>query len=234
MLRGMFGNMQPVVKNLLIINGLFFLATIVLEKQGIGLINEFGLFYPDSVFFRPYQLVTHFFMHGGFRHIIFNMLALVVFGNMLEQLWGSKKFLIYFFATALGAALIHLSAEAFQVYQLAGTLTPVSGEWVNFDSGVSGVKQAASIINSPAVGASGAVYGLIVAAALYFPNIQLYIYAILPVKVKWLAVLAIGYDIISVIQNNPDDTTAHFAHIGGALVGFIIVYFWKRKSTTMY
>ncbi|MEO9531738.1 MAG: rhomboid family intramembrane serine protease [Crocinitomicaceae bacterium] len=234
MLRGMFGNMQPVVKNLLIINGLFFLATIVLANRNIDLVNELGLYYPDSVFFRPYQLATHFFMHGGFRHIIFNMLALVVFGNMLERVWGSKKFLLYFFATALGAAFVHIGAEAFQIYQLAGTLTPVSGDWVNAAAGMSDVKQAAMLMNSPAVGASGAVYGLIIAAALYFPNTELYVYAVLPVKIKWLAVLAIAFDVISVFQNNPDDHTAHFAHLGGALIGFIIVYFWKKNSTTFY
>ena len=149
------------------------------------------------------------------------MIALMVFGNMVEQVWGAKKMLMFYFAAAIGAAFIHQIAMGVEIYQVAGTAFP------NADLGM-------SLRYNSMVGASGAVYGLIVAAAMYFPNTELYIYAILPIKVKWLAALAIGFDIISVFQNNPDDHTAHFAHLGGALIGFIIVYFWKKKSSTFY
>jgi membrane associated rhomboid family serine protease len=235
MLRGLFGNLQPVVKNLLIINLLFFLATMVLYNKGIYLVEELGLFYPDSYDFKPYQFATHFFMHSdqGLRHIIFNMLALLVFGNMLEKVIGAKKFLIFYFATAIGAAFIHLVSEGIEIYNLTDSFFP-------FKDGLFGSEnseQVASLnraVYSPTVGASGAIYGLIVAAAMYFPNTKLYLYAILPIKVKWLAAAAIAFDVISVFKNSPEDHTAHFAHLGGALIGFIIVYFWRKNSSTFY
>jgi membrane associated rhomboid family serine protease len=234
MLRNLFGNIQPVVKNLLIINALFFLATIVLQNKDISLIGELGLFYPDSPHFQPYQLATHFFMHDGFRHVLFNMIALVVFGNMLEQVWGQKKFLIFFFATALGAALIHLTSEAIQIYQITGDFFPIGNE-INVGN-ISRADKAhvEQLIGGPAVGASGAIYGLIVGTAMLFPNKELHLYGVIPIKIKWLAALAIGYDVISLYQDSPTDHTAHFAHLGGALIGFAMVYFWKKKGTNFY
>jgi len=234
MLRNLFGNIQPVVKNLLIINALFFLATIVFLKRDVDLVGELGVFYPDSVFFRPYQLATHFFMHGGFRHILFNMIALVVFGNMLERVWGAKKFLLFFFATALGAAAIHIIASGVQIHQLTGSFLPLTENVDLSNLSRADIDQLRQLLNGPAVGASGAIYGLIVGAAMLFPNTELHIYGVIPVKMKWLATLAIAYDVISVYQNSPEDHTAHFAHLGGALIGFVMVYFWKKKGTNFY
>ena len=235
MFRGLFGNMQPVVKNLLIINGLFFLATMVLMKQDVFLVQELGLYYPDSYSFQPYQLATHFFMHDdqGLRHILFNMIALLVFGNMLERVLESKRFLIFFFATALGAAFIHLLVTGIEIYNITDSFFPFS-DGILTTGNIDVDAELNRRVYAPTVGASGAIYGLIVGAAMYFPNTKLYIYALLPIKVKWLAALAIGFDIVSIFKDNPNDHTAHFAHLGGALFGFLIIYFWKKKSNTFY
>lgn len=234
MLRGLFANMQPVVKNLLIINVLFYLATMVLNSKGIFLVKELGLYYPDSYHFKPYQFATHFFMHDdtGIRHILFNMIALVVFGNMLERVWGSKRFLLFFFATAIGAAVVHMVSMGVEMYQMTEDFFPFKHDL--FAMTELQYEAAGMMPYGPTVGASGAIYGLIVGAAMYFPNTQLYLYAMIPIKVKWLAMLAIAFDMISLFQNNPNDNTAHFAHLGGALVGFILVYFWRKNSTTFY
>lgn len=234
MLRNIFGSLQPVVKNLLIINALFFLATAIMQNKGIFLSTYLGLFYPDSPLFEPYQFATHFFMHGGFRHFFFNMIALLVFGNMLERIWGAKKMLMFFFISAIGAAIVHVSAEAVQVYQLTGTIRPFANDWFMTTQSYADVNQVLQLTNGPAVGASGAIYGLIVGAALLFPNTELYIYGVFPIKVKWLALIAVAYDVLSIFQNNPDDHTAHFAHLGGALVGFIMIKIWQRNTNTFY
>jgi membrane associated rhomboid family serine protease len=153
---------------------------------------------------------------------------------MLERVWGSKKLLTFFFATALGAAAIHLLASGVQIYQLTDTFFPIKNnanlsnlDQLQFDHLI-------QLLNGPAVGASGAIYGLIIGAAMLFPNKELHLYGVIPVKMKVLALLALAYDVYSVYQNNPDDHTAHFAHIGGALIGFVIVYFWKKKGTNFY
>lgn len=234
MLRNIFGNLQPVVKNLLIINALFFLATVVMQNKGIFLSTYLGLFYPDSPLFEPYQFATHFFMHGGFRHFFFNMIALLVFGNMLERIWGAKKMLTFFFIVAIGAAIVHVASEAVQVYQLTGTVQPFSDNWFMFARNKDLINEVLQITNGPAVGASGAIYGLIIGAALLFPNTELYIYGVLPLKVKWLALIAVAYDVLSIYQDNPLDNTAHFAHLGGAVVGFILIKVWQRNSNTFY
>jgi len=221
MLRNIFGNLQPVVKNLLIINALFFLATIVLQTKGIYLNQLLGLYYVDSILFEPYQIATHFFMHADLRHIFFNMLALLVFGNMLERVWGAKKFLIFYFVTAIGAALVHQVSTGVELYQATNYAFPNATLGTMFPYG-------------PVVGASGAIYGLIVGAALLFPNTEVYIYGVFPIKVKWLALIAIAYDVLSIFQNNPEDHTAHFAHLGGAIVGFIMIKVWQRNSNSFY
>jgi membrane associated rhomboid family serine protease len=228
----MFANMPPVVKNLVIINALFFLATIVMMKQDINLIAELGLYYLDSPLFKPYQLATHFFMHGGIFHIFFNMFALIVFGSHLERMWGPKRFLTFYFITALGAAVLHMGVQGFEIYRLTGSAFP------GLDFGDYGtVQEAAAFQNMmiPTVGASGAVYGLIAAFAMLFPNTQLMLmFPPIPIKAKWLA---IGLAVIAVYQgykDNPGDSVAHFAHLGGMLFGFIMVKIWQRDNNSFY
>ena len=233
MFRSMFANMPGVVKNLVIINGLFFLATIVMENQGIYLIRELGLYYIDSPFFRPYQLATHFFMHGGFLHIFFNMFALIVFGSQLERVWGPKRFLLFYFVTALGASILHMAVQGFEIYQLTGTPFPgIELETVLTSQGES---DAAKIMSIPTVGASGAVYGLIAAFAMLFPNTRLMLlFPPIPIKAKWLALALAAFALYSGYERADGDSIAHFAHLGGMLFGFILVKIWQKNNSNFY
>lgn len=232
MLGNIFANMPPVVKNLLIINALFFLATVVLEQQNVMLIHELGLHYIDSPFFKPFQLATHFFMHGGIGHIFFNMFALVVFGGHLERFWGPKRFVIFYFVTALGAAALHMLVQGIEIYQLSGSWMPLMNE-VAFDP--SNHERVLRILYTPTVGASGAVYGLIMAFALLFPNTQfMLLFPPIPIKAKWLAVGLGAIALISGMQNNAGDSVAHFAHLGGMLFGYIMIKIWQRNKTNFY
>ncbi|MGB1102730.1 MAG: rhomboid family intramembrane serine protease [Crocinitomicaceae bacterium] len=242
MLQNIFRNMQPVVKNLLIINGLFFLATIVLEKQGIYLETILGLYYVDSNAFEPYQLATHFFMHGGLGHIFFNMFGLVVFGNVLEQVWGAKRFLIFYFVTALGAAFLYQMVQGIEIYQAAGTFFPDLDD--NYKVLVNGYEYspgnptnnmaAINILSTRVVGASGAIYGLLGAVAFLFPNTTVYLYFAIPIKMKWLALILGGVALLMGIQDNPGDSVAHFAHLGGMLFGLLLVKIWQKDNSRFY
>lgn len=241
MFQSLFKNMQPVVKNLLIINVLFFLATFVFEQRGIDLGKYLGLFYVDSPKFQPYQLVTHFFMHANIGHIFFNMFALVMFGNLLERVWGAKKFLLFYFVTALGAAFLYQLIQGIEVYNETQSFFP-DAEHINglYSVQMDGIYGPPEFIKSylnfniPVVGASGAVYGLLMAVAMLFPNTEVYLYFAIPVKMKWLA---LGLGVIALysgIQDNAGDSVAHFAHLGGMLFGFILVKMWQRNKTNFY
>ena len=241
MLENIFRNMQPVVKNLLIINVIFFFATFVFQQQNISLINLLGLHYIDSPLFEPYQLVTHFFMHANFTHILFNMFAVVIFGNMLERIWGAKKFLIFYLITAMGAAVLHQFIQGLEVYSATGSWLPVfngifeiQGDMVQYPSTIKDFNFVWTTINIPTVGASGAVYGLIMAVALLFPNTEVYLYFAIPVKMKWLALGLAAIALFNGFQNNPGDSVAHFAHLGGMLFGFIMIKIWQRQRTDFY
>ncbi len=241
MLQNLFRNMQPVVKNLLIINALFFLATIIFEGKGISLTKELGLYYIGSSDFKPFQLATHFFMHAGFRHILFNMFALVIFGNMLERIWGGKKFLLFYFFTAFGAAFLHQFILGLELYNSTGTFFPDlddhftgHGDFIRYSTSHAAFLKSWINMHIPTVGASGAIYGLLAGAAVYFPNTKLYLYFAIPVKIKWLALGLVLFDIVSVIQDRPGDSVAHFAHIGGMLFGFVLVKIWQKDNTNFY
>lgn len=232
MFRNMFGNLTPVVKNLLIINALFFLASIVLQRQEISLIQELGLYYPDSPMFRPYQLVTHFFMHGDLFHIFFNMFALAVFGANLERIWGPKRFLAFYFITAIGAALLHMGVQGYEIYQLVNT--PFPGYEFG-DMLMPNEIAAFTKMMIPTVGASGAVYGIIAGFAMLFPNTQLMLlFPPIPIKAKWLALGLAGFAVYKGYVDNPGDSVAHFAHLGGMLFGFILVKIWQRDKSQFY
>jgi membrane associated rhomboid family serine protease len=229
MFGNLFANMPNVVKNLLIINLLFFLATIVLEGREIILVGELGLFYPDSPFFKPYQLVTHFFMHGSLMHIFFNMFALVMMGSHLERVWGAKRFLLFYFVTALGAAFLHMLVQGIEMHQLTGSMFPFHNEMA-----ITGGK-VTDILTTPVVGASGAIYGLIMAFALLFPNTEfMLLFPPIPIKAKWFALLLGGIALYSGYQQAPGDSVAHFAHLGGMLFGFILIKVWQRDKSNFY
>ena len=193
------GSMPPVVKNLLIINGLVFMAQLVFDKQGFRFTEYGALWDWESGNFRVWQLITHMFMHspGNFTHILFNMLGLYIFGTRLEYFWGAKRFL--------------------QFYLICGI--------------VAGIAQLLIQNNFIAVGASGAVMGVLTAFAYLFPNERLIMFPIfIPVKAKYIVPALIALDLFSGIANTPGDQVAHWAHLGGALAGFVIVWFWNKTN----
>ena len=232
MLGKRFSNLPEVVKNLLIINGLFFLATWTLQNQGIDLTKMFALHQFQSPDFRPHQLMTHMFMHADFTHLLFNMFALWMFGKTLENMWGGKRFLTYYMITGFGAALIYIGYLQFQIYEIANNfpeLLEMAKERRYDPSNIDSFK-ITQLVNTPMVGASGAVYGLLLAFGMLFPNSLIYLYFAIPVKAKYfvggIGILAL----ISGIGNNPGDNIAHFAHLGGMIFGIILLKYWKKKG----
>jgi membrane associated rhomboid family serine protease len=271
-----FQVLPMVVKNLLIINGLLFLATWVFQNQyGTDLTNYLGLHYFSSELFRPYQLVTYMFMHGGLDHIFFNMFALWMFGNVLENFWGSKRFLVFYMVTGIGAALIYLGYQAFQYQQVHSAIDLLianpspdgylelmrnhfnvfmevpevnnqihafAAEWSGHPAeshylnvALTDINQLLDLkINTPMVGASGAVFGVLLAFGMLFPNTLLYVYFLIPIKAKYFVLLYGGLELFMGIRNNPGDNVAHFAHLGGMLFGFILIKYWQKKSNRFY
>ncbi len=196
------GKLTEAIKHLIIVNVLFYIVTAFIPNMHDKMIGWFALFYPTNEFFKPWQFVTHMFMHGGTMHIIFNMYALWAFGSPLEQLWGKNKFFFFYFSAGIGAALVYTLANYF------------------FDD-----------INAIAVGASGAVYGVLVAFAMNFPNAKLaLIFFPVPISAKYFIPLIIVGDLFFGFTSYSVGNIAHFAHIGGALVGFIIMMFWKSNQ----
>lgn len=212
-----FGNrsympgMPPVVKNLIIINVIMYVITMF---TGNFMYEKFALFYPASPFFKPYQLVTHMFMHGGFFHIFFNMYTLFIFGSVLERVWGGQKFLFYYFVTGLGAAALHLGVM-----------------YLELDS----VKSVAEIYMTPTVGASGAIYGLLLAYGMLFPNnmMQL-IFPPIALKAKYFVMIFGGLELILGLSNPGGGNIAHFAHLGGMIFGYFLIRYWKKNNKMYY
>lgn len=264
-------NLTPVVKNLIIINVALLLLTMLLEHTGVDLVRYLGLYYPGSEYFMPHQLVTHMFMHGGLMHIFFNMYALWMFGSTLEQVWGGRRFLFYYFATGLGAAALHTFVGWIEISHvqsaakaLMNTLTPDAFEefivkhfsknvdptaldaFVSSWSAMPGSPvQAAQaeetvsslirgMMNIPTVGASGAVFGVLLAFGMLFPNTQLMlIFPPIPIKAKYF-VLAYGVLELALGVSNQGSNVAHFAHVGGMIFGFLLIKYWQSKSQHFY
>lgn len=240
-----FSVLPLVVKNLLIINALFFLATLVFQNQfNIDLSDTLGLHYPQAELFRPWQLVSYMFMHGSFMHLFFNMFALWMFGNTLENLWGSKRFLIYYMITGIGAGVIQMIVTYFRLSSLYSQISPddlnlvMTRGYEAIQEGkyfVDPVLQEINVmLNTATVGASGAVFGILLAFGMLFPNTMLYIYFAIPIKAKWFVILYGAAELFSGIANSPGDNVAHFAHLGGMLFGFIMIKYWQKKSNRFY
>ncbi|HJV19842.1 MAG TPA: rhomboid family intramembrane serine protease [Sediminibacterium sp.] len=272
-----FEILPTIVKNLLIINGLFFLAQNTLSgPMGVVDFEEiFALHAWQSNLFRPWQLVTHMFLHGDFGHILGNMFALWMFGSILENLWGSKRFLTFYLVCGLGAALIHLLFLSYEFIPLTNDYEAVfrlhDGGGASFNKAMIGFIEKynirfenqqyfiSSLINNPdntilsskmfefitsyyqqnlntaTLGASGAVFGVLAAFVYLFPNTYIYIYFLIPVKAKWIGLIYFGYEVVFALRNSAGDNVARWAHIGGAIVGLIIVMTWnKTKKKTFY
>jgi len=231
-----FSQLPEVVKNLLIINGLFFLATISLENYGIDFTKWFALHQFQSEDFMPHQLITHFFMHGNFTHLLFNMFALWMFGKILENVWGAKRFLIYYMITALGAAALHLAVSQYQIYELSNevpNLIELAKKGLYNPSNENSLRLT-QLVTTPTVGASGAVFGILLAFGMLFPNTLLYIYFAIPIKAKYFVMIYGALELYSGLSNNPADNVAHFAHLGGMLFGYILLKYWQKNHTQFY
>ncbi|MEA3504608.1 MAG: rhomboid family intramembrane serine protease [Bacteroidota bacterium] len=265
--------LPPVVKNLLIINGVFFLATITFQNVfHIDLADILGLHYFTAEKFSPYQFITYMFMHGGFSHILFNMFALWMFGRILEGVWGPKRFLIYYIFTGIGAAIVHYVVFYFQIYPVLDSVDTflnnpsltdfkefldtenfkiVSYEMQNnfnefrnsYNAAIHSDQHKAlqlavdymgqyriDFLNGPVViGASGAVFGILLAFGMLFPNSLLYIYFAFPIKAKYFVMIYGGIELFSGIYQQGSNI-AHFAHLGGMLFGFILLKYWKKTK----
>lgn len=265
------GSIPPVLKNLLIINVLMFLATFVAGRVfDVDLNKLLGLYYFRSEYFRPYQVVTHMFMHGGLTHLFLNMFMLWMFGRVLEQVWSGKRFLFYYFFTGLGAAALHMFVMHIEMASLIREATAFSNTpapelfnaflskhipqrspqiydfltaWSSNPQNSDYASQAIDYINSyitvkmnvPTVGASGAVYGVLLAFGMIFPNMPLVLifFPFFPIKAKYMV---IGMGVLELIYgfSMPGSNVAHFAHLGGMLFGLILIRYWRKHTKNFY
>jgi membrane associated rhomboid family serine protease len=216
-----YSNLPTVTKNLLIINALLWVATEFIMRDKVDLTDILGLHFPGARDFKPHQFFTYMFMHASFSHLFFNMFAVYMFGRTLESTWGSRRFLFYYLATGLGAGVIQELVWLNTVNEIASA------------HGIS----IATLIANPSfsipvtVGASGAVFGILLAFGMYYPNVEMFIIPFpFPIKAKYLV---IGYGVIELFAGIADfkgDNIAHFAHLGGMLFGLILVLYWKKKD----
>lgn len=231
------------VKHLLIINGIFFFAA---NLFGDNIYNLFALHFYENPLFEFWQPLTHMFMHGSFNHILFNMFGLWMFGSPLEQMWGKQKFLFFYLSTGFGAAALQLLLYSIQFSTLTDSLVTAGynqEEVINimsagkYDTGwvsvlsQGGLSQLLSTFNLSMVGASGALYGILVAFAILFPNAELFLLFIpVPVKAKYLVPVLILSDVFFGFSSYSMGPIAHFAHLGGALTGFLIMRYWNKNQ----
>ena len=266
-----FEVLPTIIKNLLIINGLVFLAqnTFAGPTSTFSFEDYFALHAWQSDLYKPWQLITHMFLHGDFSHILGNMFALWMFGSILENVWGPKRFLLFYMLCGVGAAVIHLAILSYQ-------LVPLTNEYERLlllsKTNASGFTEAVynyaarhripltqiladnkvslstpglapqlmdlmttyynKTVGTATLGASGAVFGILIAFVYLFPNTYIYIYFLFPVKAKWLGILYFGFELFKGIQNAAGDNVARWAHVGGALIGFVLVSIWKKKGTS--
>lgn len=217
----MFNRIPPVVKNLIIINIIMYVATVLI---GDVMYEKFSLFYFSSQWFRPYQFLTHMFMHGGFFHILFNMYTLFIFGSVLENVWGGKKFLLYYLVTGIGAALVHSGVMFVEASSLMNSYE--AGNMV-------AQYKLSSIYNTPTVGASGAIYGLLLAYGMLFPNnVMQLLFPPIALKAKYFVLIFGALELFLGISDSGSNI-AHFAHLGGMIFGYFLLVYW-RKNNRMY
>lgn len=262
--------LPSVVKNLLILNGLIFLAQNTIGKSGlINMEDLFGLHHIKSPLFHPWQLVTYQFLHADFLHIGMNMFAVYIFGSVLENIWGPKRFLTFYLVCGIGAGVIQLASLWVQYHDLISMFVKVNSNpdtnnilsfydnfiFKNETSKIIELKQYLQAnnnstfhteilknissftyhaIGNATIGASGAVFGLLAAFIYLLPDASLYLYFLFPIKAKWIGLLYFGSEIFSALQNKPGDHIAHWAHLGGGLVGFLLVLTWNKKNKTNF
>ncbi|MEN9334739.1 MAG: hypothetical protein RLY35_1919 [Bacteroidota bacterium] len=230
-----------VVKNIIIINVLFFLGAMAIPS----LDHFFSGYYWSSPNFQPWQLITHMFMHASIGHIFFNMYGLYLFGSALESYWGPKRFLTYYIVSGLGAFVLHNAMTYYELSQIIPQLTPAEWDMVraeganaiengqNFIDPI--MRKANMALNTGMVGASGAVFGILLAFGMLFPNTELMLlFPPIPLKAKWLVFGYGALELYSAVQANPSDNVAHFAHLGGMISGYILLKYWQNQSSHNY
>ncbi|MEP7141636.1 MAG: rhomboid family intramembrane serine protease [Ferruginibacter sp.] len=218
-----FQQTTPVVLNLIIINALVFLAEFVTGGNTDPSVatDLFALHHYKSTYFQPYQLVTYMFMHANFFHILFNMFALWMFGSMVEKAWGPKKFLIFYFICGVGSAFFQLGSYVHSFWQADHLL--LSPDYME--------QYQATLRVAYTVGASGAIMGVLAAFGYLFPNMELIVFPIpIPIKAKWAIMGLIALDVFGGVVRVQGDNVAHWAHIGGALIGILLVLYWNKKN----
>ena len=267
--RPVLNNIPPVVKNLIIVNILFFLATWVVKSMGIDFVEIMGMHYLGSEKFMLHQIFTHMFMHGGLTHIFFNMFALWMFGRVLEGVWGSKRFLVYYVVTGLGAIALHTFVNFLEINSIQNAITAFQNtpspeildhfvnknlpnatsqvqDFINtwYDDPTSSAYASEGLnlmqrilelkMDIPTIGASGAVFGVLLAFGMLFPNTQLMLlFPPIPIKAKYFVM---GYGAIELYLGftQSGGSVAHFAHLGGMLFGFILIKYWNKTSNRFY
>lgn len=261
--------LTPVVKNLLLINVIVFLAATLFNLRNIN--DILGLYYWESPYFYPYQFFTYMFAHGNFYHLLFNMLGLFFLGPLLEQFWGSRKFLAFYLICGLGAGFIYNGIEYFQIGPMKTKVEsyeydPSPDSFYSFISGynrylntarvyrlyeeyddnpqdVALIEQTKGVVREiyniklsiPMVGASGAIYGLLMAIAMLFPNtVFMLLFPPIPIKAKYLALILGGIALYSGFSSSPGDNVAHFAHLGGMIFAFVMIKIWQKDRNRFY
>lgn len=232
---GGFSGLPVVTKNIIIINVIMFIASMALESKGINLTRYFGLHYYLASDFKPHQFITYIFMHGNFSHILFNMLGVYIFGQVLEQVWGAKRYLIFYILTGFGAALAQYVIMHFEITEVLRAVNDdIASPFLLAADKTELSNQKYDLNRHVIIGASGSLFGLLAGFGMLFPNRELYLYFLFPIKAKWLVILYGGFEIFSGLRNHPEDNVAHFAHIGGLLIGIILVLIWKKDRTNFY
>ena len=229
--------LPPAVQNIILINVLVFLACMVMPSIEPVLTG----YYFESANFRPWQIVTHMFMHGGVAHIFFNMYALYLFGPSLEYQWGTKRFLVYYFVSGIGAFFLHFGINYYQVHSLMAHMSDqnvaevvINGTgYINEGLQYTNAQMAHlnEMMNAGVVGASGAVFGVLLAFGMLFPNIELMLmFPPIALRAKYMVMIYGGIEVVMALQNGSSDNVAHYAHIGGMLFGFLLLKYWQRTS----
>jgi len=237
--------LPPVVKNLILINILMLIATWTVQGVlGIDLTTILGLYFPKSDMFRPLQILTHMFMHANFWHLFFNMYALYIFGGILENVWGPKRFFIFYMVCGLGAALTHETVIMLQYIKLMDAVSPGQLQDVLSDGAAylsqgqvftnDVMKSLQMVLYIPTVGASGAIFGVLLAFGMLFPNTELMLlFPPIPIKAKWFV---LGYGALELVLavTQPGSNVAHAAHLGGMLFGYFLIRYWRKTTKTFY
>ena len=228
--RSMLPPFPPVIKNLMIFTGLVFLAQQTLGQTiERSIIDMFALHTIQSPFFRPHQLITYIFLHGSFDHILYNMLFLWIYGSALEIHWGSKRFLSFYIVCGIGAALVHMLVLYFELAQYADAVHNAPAMF--YQQAQDALHSPGYPLNQATLGASGAVFGCMAAMAYLFPNSQIYFFMFpFPIKVKWVVLGYMAIELFSGISPSAGDMVAHWAHLGGGLMGFLLVLYWNRTD----